>query len=113
MLARVSRHGAVAASIAHTLGGFSSILAVSKLTGQSAFAWEEFHVCLRRFYRLHHLVHVPALRWESCCPAVLLLCTCTTYDEGGRNAIGDMDSASLLSARVVIPGAVRSDAQLS
>lgn len=42
----------------------------------------------------------------SCCSTATVY-TYTTYDEGGRNAIGDMDSVSLLSTWVVIPGTVR------
>ena len=51
-----------------------------------------------------------------CTPGLVLLCCCCIYVyhlRRGRNAIGDMDGASLLSARVVVSGIVRRDIQMS
>lgn len=75
---------------------------------------KEFHDICSVFVITSSLMFFDRCRVCVSRPAVLLSCCVHVYHlRRGCNAIGSMDGASLLSARVVVSGTVRSDVQLS
>lgn len=113
-LVRVPRHIRRCRLVARPFDGYSSMAAVSKPMGQSAFWYEGVPSYMQRFCDDLHTHVLDRCRVCVLRSGVLLSCCVHVYHlRRGCNAIGDMDGASLLSARVVVSGTVRSDFQLS